>query len=424
MLPHVVEPDARGRLGAPERRRRDGNIGPHMGADDTVMRALAQLFQHRPPALGLFQPFVRAVNNLVNKAVVGLGIDQLIDGFKPFKRVLAVKNAGLVGLAFHEQNPLAILPIDRRAADDNRELQPTALKLLHTQRHLLGRTDQQRAQADSVGVDFNRLFDDCVERHLLTQIVDGVAIVRQNGVDQIFADIVYIAVDRRQHDLALGRACLLVEVLLQVAHRLFHDLGGLQHERQDQLTRAKLIADFLHCRQQHVVQDRNRGNAPRRAILHPCRQRRINVGVDRFLFAVNNLPVNALLNRQALGWIGPLVFFGGYGVFVELNKARQRIVATVEDQVLADLALLSRHIGIGRNMRRIDDGRVQAGFDRVIQKDRVERAPRVRRNAKAEVRDAKRGEAAGNMLLDRANALDCLNSGPLELFLARSNRKG
>ena len=61
-------------------------------------------------------------------------------------------------------------------------------------------------------------------------------------------------IDGGQHDGALGDALLALQVGLELGDRLLHHLGRLQHERQDQLAGAELVADLLHRRQQHVVE--------------------------------------------------------------------------------------------------------------------------------------------------------------------------
>jgi len=60
---------------------------------------------------------------------------------------------------------------------------------------------------------------------------------------------VHVAVHGRKHDLALRVAFLALQELLEVPNGFLHHLGGLQHERQNQLAGAELVADFFHRRQ-------------------------------------------------------------------------------------------------------------------------------------------------------------------------------
>jgi hypothetical protein len=68
-----------------------------------------------------------------------------------------------------------------------------------------------------------------------------VAVVGQDDVHEVFADVVDIALDRRDDDRALRLALGLLHESLQVRHRHLHDLGALEHERQLHLARAEEI---------------------------------------------------------------------------------------------------------------------------------------------------------------------------------------
>ena len=100
----------------------------------------------------------------------------------------------------------------------------------------------------------DRLVEDRVHRHLLAEVEHGVAVVGEDRVDQRLADVVHVAVHGGEHDAALGVALGSLEELLEVLDRLLHHLGGLEHERQDQLAGAELVADLLHRGEQHVVE--------------------------------------------------------------------------------------------------------------------------------------------------------------------------
>ena len=95
------------------------------------------------------------------------------------------------------------------------------------------------------------------DRHLLAEVDDRVAVVGEDRVDERLADVVHVAEHGREHDGALRVALELVEVLLELGDGALHDLGALEHERQDQLAGAELVADLLHGRQQHVVERRD-----------------------------------------------------------------------------------------------------------------------------------------------------------------------
>ena len=128
------------------------------------------------------------------------------------------------------------------------------MQLVDNQRHLLAGGDQQRAQADGVRVDLHRLGDDRLGGHLLAQVDYLVAVVGEDGLHQVLADVVHVAIHGGEHQCALGDPGFLLQVVLQVRHGFLHHLGGLEHKRQDQLARAELIAYLFHGGQQHVVE--------------------------------------------------------------------------------------------------------------------------------------------------------------------------
>ncbi len=150
-------------------------------------------------------------------AAAALRIHELVHRGQPLERVLAVEDARGVGsFAIDEQRTAPEAAVDRRAADEHRIGQPALVELLHAQWHLLGRRHEQCRQADRVGPDLFGFLDDRVDRDLLAEVVDRVAVVRENRVDQRLPDVVDVAVHGRQHDLALGVVRGSLEELLEV----------------------------------------------------------------------------------------------------------------------------------------------------------------------------------------------------------------
>ena len=67
-----------------------------------------------------------------------------------------------------------------------------------------------------------------IARHRLldAEVDDGVAVVGQDDVDEVLADVVDVALDRGQHDRALALLVGLLHVRLEVGDRGLHDLGA------------------------------------------------------------------------------------------------------------------------------------------------------------------------------------------------------
>ena len=116
-----------------------------------------------------------------------------------------------------------------------------------------------------------------------------VAVVGQNRIDEILADVVHVAKDGREHDRTFGRAFLLLQELFEVRDRLLHHFRGLQHERQNQLARSEFVADFFHRGQQDLVE-----HGDRIAFF----QRGIDLCLDAVLAASQDRIVNLLRHRE------------------------------------------------------------------------------------------------------------------------------
>ena len=157
--------------------------------------------------------------------------------------------------------------------------------LLHDHRGL----DQETGHADDVGAVFLGGFQDRRDRLLDAEVDDVVAVVGQDDVDEVLADVMDVTTDGGQHDGALALVVGLLHVRLQMGHRGLHDLGGLEHERQLHLPGAEQLTDDLHALQEGVVDDVQRG---------PVLQRLVQVRLQAVLLPVDDAPLEALVQGQ------------------------------------------------------------------------------------------------------------------------------
>ena len=334
-------------------------------------------------------PFSRRAFGLVaeldDELLALVGLDQLVHHREARERVLAVEDAGLVDLlgllALRVQDAAAEVAVDRGAADEQRVLQAALVQLLDGQRHLLGGRDEQRGEPDRGRLVLLRRFEDRADRDLLAEVDDAVAVVGEDRVDERLADVVHVAEHGRQHDRALRVALELVEVVLELGDGLLHDLGALEHERQDQLAGAELVADLLHGRQQHVVERRDGADL-------------LDAGVDLRLYALllapQDVPVQRLLGLHAGGRVGGLGRLLGLALEVG-DEALERVLAAVEDEVVGELALVVGDLGVRRDVVRVDHREVEPGLHAVVQEDGVQDRAGRQADAEADVGDAERG---------------------------------
>ena len=144
-----------------------------------------------------------------------------------------------------------------RAAENNRDGDALLVEGGQIVFHEGGRFDQQAAHGNAVGPVLAVGLDDRVYGLFDAQVDHLVAVVRQNDIHQVFADVVDIALDRGDDEGALARAVAVgfLHVGLQVGDGGFHGLGRLQHKGQLHLPRAKQFAHHLHAVEQKGVDD-------------------------------------------------------------------------------------------------------------------------------------------------------------------------
>ena len=289
------------------------------------------------------------------------------------------------------------------------------MQLLDADRHLLRGRDEQRREADRVGLVLDRGLDDRVDRDLLAEVDHGVAVVGEDRVDERLADVVDVAEHRRDHDLALGVAIDPVEVVLELGDRALHHFGRLQDEGQDQFAGAEFVADLLHRRQQDLVQGRDRADLLDRAV---------DPVLDAVLLAAQDVPVEGLLGLHPLGRVARLLL-GLLSLRLEVgDEALERVLAAVEDEVVGQLPLLVGDLRVRGDVVGVDHRQVEAGLDAVVEEDRVEDGAGRRRDAEGDVGDAERGLDAGDLGLDPADPLDRLDRRWPPLLVAGGQGEG
>ena len=268
-------------------------------------------------------------------------------------------------------------------------------------------------EPDRRGVVLLGRLEDRPDRHLLAEVDDRVAVVREDRVDQRLADVVHVAEHGGQDDRALRVALDAIEVVLEPRDRALHDLGALQHERQDQLARAELVADLLHGRQQHVVEGRDRADLLDGAV---------DPVLDAVLLAAQDVEVQRLLGLHARGRVG-LLLLGHLALGLEVGDEQlERVLPPVEDEVVGEPALGLVDLAVRRDVVRVDHRQVEPGLHAVMQEHGVEHRAGGLRHAEAHVRHAQRRLHARDLRLHAADALDGRDRRRTPLLVARRQR--
>ncbi len=146
---------------------------------------------------------------------VEIVVDDLVHQAEAVEGVARIGDAaGGIGL---DAILLDIAPGQRGAAEHDRHGEPLPAHLLEVLAHHDGRFDEQPRHADGIRLVRDRGFEDRADRLLDAEIDDPVAVVGQDDVDEVLADVVDIAAHRRQHDRALLLALDPLHVRFEIA---------------------------------------------------------------------------------------------------------------------------------------------------------------------------------------------------------------
>ena len=188
-----------------------------------------------------------------------LELDQAVHGAQPLEGVASVEEPPVVDLA---QVALDVGAGQRGPAEQDGDVgQRAVVQLDEVLAHDERRLHQQPAHADGVGLVLLGGRDHLVDADLDAEVDDLVAVVGQDDVDQVLADVVHVALDGGEHHGALAALVRLLHVRLQEGDRGLHRLGRLQHEGQLHLARGEAFAHDLHALEQDVVHDGEGGQA-------------------------------------------------------------------------------------------------------------------------------------------------------------------
>ena len=188
-----------------------------------------------------------------------LQLHQAVHGAQPLEGVAAVEEATVVDLA---QVALDVGARQGGATQEDREVGQVALvQLDQVLAHDQGGLHQEPAHPDGVGLVLLGGGDHLVDADLDAEVDDLVAVVGQDDVDQVLADVVHVALDGGQHHGALAALIGLLHEGLEEGDGRLHRLGRLQDEGKLHLAGGEALADDLHALEQHVVDDGQRAHA-------------------------------------------------------------------------------------------------------------------------------------------------------------------
>ena len=246
--------------------------------------------------------------------------------------------------------------------------------------------------------------------------MDLVAVVREDDVDEVLADIVDVAFHGREHDDTAPAGFAPFHVRLEVSDGGLHRLGRLEDERKLHLARGEQVADGLHPREQGAVHDLE--GAVRRERLVEVRLQPDPVTVDDAL-------AEAAFDRPAAAVIsGHRARLGAREGARERGEGVVSLAPSVVDEIETDLAVGGVDLVQRSDPAGVDDRGVEARGDALVEEHRVQHAAGRRCETEGDVRDAEHRVDTRELSFDGADRLDGLDAVPPAFFHAGRQGQG
>ena len=183
-----------------------------------------------------------------------LGLHQGIHETEIRKGITAIDHLALIGrTAIPMHKPWC----EGRAAEDDRHGDSCGIKgqkiVLHKRRGL----HEQATHGNTVGLMLLLGFNDCITALFDAQVDHLIAIVGEDDVHQVLANVVNVSLDGGNQELALAGtlAVDLLQVRFQLGDRRLHGFRALQHKGELHLPRTKQFANNFHAVKQEGVND-------------------------------------------------------------------------------------------------------------------------------------------------------------------------
>src|ERR1039457_345647 len=262
-----------------------------------------------------------------------------------------------------------------RAADEQRQLEPLPLHLAGHVNHLVERGRDKATEADEIGFLCRGALEDFFTGNHHAEVDDLVVPAGQDDADDVFADVVHVALDGGENDFSLRlgdlargnkRGLLGLHEGREVSHGLLHDAGGFDHLGQKHFAGAEEIPDHAHAVHQ-------------RALNHQQRTAQLDAG----FFGVDlDIRVNALDQRVRAplfdGAVAPLFSFlfarnraSALELFAKVHQAFRGVGTAIEQHIRDQHLQLGFDLFIHYKHAVVDDAHVHARGNGVIKKGGV-----------------------------------------------------
>src|SRR5215472_7315687 len=283
--------------------------------------------------------------------------------------------AGIAGVDLHS----SVDPASRCAADQQWDDEPFPLHLRRDMGHFVQRWGDQTGEADDIDLLLARRLQNPSRWHHDAEVDHLIVVAAEHDTDDVLADVVHVAFDRRHQDPAgavtrFRAHALCTSYLLrlhigkQIGDRLFHHPRRLYDLWQEHLAGAEKITDDVHASHQRALDDMQRPLGHEPGLL--------DVGFDEVADAIDQSMLQSFVDRTlAPGKVLRLGLATRHApkLLGQSQKAFRRINAPVQHNILAGLAQFRLYRLVDGELAGIDDAHVHPRLDRVIQEHRMHR---------------------------------------------------
>jgi len=290
-----------------------------------------------------------------------------------------------------------------RPADEQGEFYPPTLHFGRHRGHFLKRRRDQPREPDGVRSDLDGGVEDLCGGHHDAKIDDLVVVAAEHHAHDVLADVVDVALDGGEDELAPGGPGLLLglEKGLEVGDGFFHHPGALDHLGEEHLARAKEVAHDAHAIHQGAFDDLD--GAPE---LLPCL---LGVVHDEIRDAVHQGMGKASLDLGlAPGEILDLLLRPAADAGGEVDHALGGVLPAIEEDVLHVLEKIRGNVFVDFELPGVDDPHGHSSLDGVVEEGGVDGLayPVVAPEREGDIRDASRDLDAGASLPDDRRGFD------------------
>src|SRR5262249_23930231 len=125
--------------------------------------------------------------------------------------------------------------------------------------HFIERRSDQAAQANQIYIEISRRAEQFVDRDHDAKIDHFIVVASQHDADNVFTDVMHVALYSREKDLSLRRRLaglfLRLHVWNQLGNSLFHHAGAFDDLWQKHLARSEQVAHDVHAIHQRAFDD-------------------------------------------------------------------------------------------------------------------------------------------------------------------------